>query len=299
MTLERRDWEEPACCLSFGPRGEEAGPAEGGSPASRMIGELDRLLGMDKTQEAGDYLENCLRKAEAAGDWAMQVTILNEMMGFYRSTGECEKGLQSAQKGLALLGEHGLTETVSGGTTYINAATTMKAFGKAGEAIPCYEHAFRVYGRCLSPGDYRFGSLFNNMALAYEDEGDFERAEAYYRQALAIMEGLRPGSVLEIALTWINLAVLYEKWGHEEEIDGCLALAAEGFHSEEAVHDAYYAFNCRKSAATFGHFGYFRMKKELTEEAERIYAAARQEAEKGTCREIRDPAGDAEGEHIK
>lgn len=94
------------------------------------------------------------------------------------------------------------------------------------------------------------------------------------------MEGLRPGSILELALTWINLAVLYEKWGQEEEIDRCLAQAAEGFHSNEVAHDAYYAFNCRKSAATFGHFGYFRLDRELTEEAERIYAAARRESGK-------------------
>ena len=280
MTLERGDWEEPACCFTLGPRGEVVRLEEGKHKASQVIEELDRLLGMDKTQEAAACLEARLLEAETAGDWALQVTILNEMMGLYRSTGEREKGLWSVKKGLALLGEHGLTQTVSGGTTYMNAATTMKAFGKAREAIPCYEHAFRVYGRNLSPGDYRFGSLFNNMALAYEDEGDYKRAEAYYKRALAIMEGLRPGSILELALTWINLAVLYEKWGQEEEIDRCLAQAAEGFHSNEVAHDAYYAFNCRKSAATFGHFGYFRLDRELTEEAERIYAAARRESGK-------------------
>ena len=66
------------------------------------------------------------------------------------------------------------------------------------------------------------------MALAFEDLGEYPRAEVYYRKAMDIMERLKPGSILEIAVTWVNLAVLYEKWGHEDEIDGCLQKAIEG-----------------------------------------------------------------------
>lgn len=92
-----------------------------------------------------------------------------------------------------------------------------------------------------------------------------------------IMEALRPGSLLEIAVTWVNLAVLYEKAGREEEIDGCLEKAVEIFRSGEVPRDGYYAFNFRKCAETFGHFGYFRIKKELTEAADRIYREAGEE----------------------
>ena len=112
-----------------------------------------------------------MARYEEAGDWASQITILNEMMGFYRNSGEREKGLAAVEKGLALVGDHGLSQTVTGGTTCLNAATTMKAFGKAAEAMPYYDQAFRAYGGSLPPGDYRFGGLFNNMALAWEDLG--------------------------------------------------------------------------------------------------------------------------------
>lgn len=79
------------------------------------------------------------------------------------------------------------------------------------------------------------------------------------------------------AVTWVNLAVLYEKAGRDGEIDGCLETAVEIFRSGEVPRDGYYAFNCRKCAETFGHFGYFRIKKELTETADRIYRAAGEE----------------------
>ena len=115
------------------------------------------------------------------------------------------------------------------------------------------------------------------MALAWEDLGEYRKAEAYYKKAMDIMEALRPGSLLETAVTWVNLAVLYEKAGREEEIDGCLEKAVEIFRSGEVPRDGYYAFNCRKCAETFGHFGYFRIKKELTEAADRIYREAGEE----------------------
>ena len=113
--------------------------------------------------------------------------------------------------------------------------------------------------------------------LAWEDLGEYKKAEAYYKKAMDIMEALRPGSLLEIAVTWVNLAVLYEKAGRDGEIDGCLETAVEIFRSGEVPRDGYYAFNCRKCAETFGHFGYFRIKKELTETAGRIYRAAGEE----------------------
>lgn len=273
MILEKEDWKEGACPAES--QGKKSG-GHGHEPLQNtsihgIIEEFDRLLARDDKDAAAAYLETWLSQFEDTGDWAGQITILNEMMGFYRNTGEKEKGLSAVKKGLSLAGEHRLSETVSGGTTYLNAATTLKAFGRASEAMPYYEQAFRAYGKNLDAGDYRFGGLFNNMALAYEDLEDFAKAEAYYGKAMDIMEGLKPGSILEIAVTWMNLACLYEKWGREEEIEGCLLLAAEGFHSPEVPHDSYYAFNCRKCAMTFDHFGYFRMKQELLSEAERIY----------------------------
>ena len=240
MILEKEDWEEPECCFRPHTAAAETvhtGSADGGPSVREVIQGFDRLLDRDAKREAAMYLEDWLARYEEAGDWASQITILNEMMGFYRNSGEREKGLAAVEKGLALVGEHGLSQTVTGGTTCLNAATTMKAFGKAAEAMPYYDQAFRAYGGSLPPGDYRFGGLFNNMALAWEDLGEYKKAEAYYKKAMDIMEALRPGSLLEIAVTWVNLAVLYEKAGRDGEIDGCLETAVEIFRSREVPRD--------------------------------------------------------------
>jgi len=278
MMLDREDWEESCCCFRPQVAAVEINHKDRKKSIQDVIGEFDSLLARDAKEEASQYLERCLEQFEADDDWASQITILNEMMGFYRNSGEKEKGLLAVEKGLKLVGLHKLSGTVSGGTTYVNAATTMKAFGLAKEAMPYYEQAFRAYGDSLAPEDYRFGGLFNNMALAWEDLGEYKKAEAYYKKAMEIMEKLQPGSILEIAVTWVNLAILYEKTGREDMIDGCLEEAIKGFRADQVPHDAYYAFNCRKCADTFGHFGYFRIKKELSEEADRIYRSAGSQA---------------------
>lgn len=274
MMLEKEDWQEPGCPFEPQAEAKPAASDYGTAGIQNVIEELDRLLAMDATEEAGVFLEQKLLEYEENGDWSGQITILNEMMGFYRNTGETEKGLESVRKGMSLIASHSLGETVSGGTTYLNGATTLKAFGKTKEAMPYYEQAFRAYGNHLDRGDYRFGGLFNNMALAHEDMGEYEKAEAYYHKAMEIMERLKPGSILELAVTWVNLACLYEKWGRTEKTNDCLMKAVDYFHMPQVPRDAYYAFNCRKCAGTFGHFGYFRIRRELEEAAERIYGEA-------------------------
>ena len=143
-----------------------------------VIAEFDSLLAANLKKAAQNYLERWLKTYEETGDWASQITILNEMMGFYRNNGKQEKGLESVQKGLALIAEHRLEETVSGGTTFVNAATTYKTFGESEKRLraqsgsgglpvrqPVQQHggAVRGYGRVqegrsvLRPGHVHYG----------------------------------------------------------------------------------------------------------------------------------------------
>ena len=120
MILEKEDWEEPECCFRPHIAAAEAvhtGSADGGPSVREVIQGFDRLLDRDAKREAAIYLEDWLARYEEAGDWTSQITILNEMMGFYRNSGEREKGLAAVEKGLALVGDHGLSQTVTGGTT--------------------------------------------------------------------------------------------------------------------------------------------------------------------------------------
>lgn len=254
-------------------------------PARQVVEELDQILAKNQTGEAEKHLEYWLSKAREGKDHSGELTVLNEMMGLYRSIGKETEGLQAVEEGLALLDQMDLKESVTAGTTWINAATTWKAFGQAEKALPLYEKAWRAYSGTMDPADYRFAGLSNNMALSYADLGEYAQAGTYYEKAIAIMEKLPQGS-MELAVTYVNLACMYDAWGHRSDLEGdqaapsdwdgriwnCLDKAMEYLDDPNAVRDGYYAFTCSKCAGTFGYFGQFRRKKELESRAEEIYS---------------------------
>jgi len=195
-------------------------------------------------------------------------------MGLCRKLGEEHNALQYADSALALVGQLGITDTVGAATTYVNAATVRKAFGRATEALELFEKALSIYERDLPTGDDRLGGLYNNMALALVDTAQYDRAEVFYRRALAVMEQVPDGEA-EMAITYLNMASAAEaQYGLEEadsRIAGYLQTAAELLDKGQHRTDGGYAFVCEKCAPVYGYYGYFVYESTLKERCRRIY----------------------------
>ncbi len=237
--------------------------------SNEFIQTLDWYFERDDIAGAGEYLEKSRADAESSGSRGLLLTVLNEMMGYYRKTGEAEKGLESVYSALALLSELGLDNSDTGGVTLLNAATTLKAFKRQKEAIILYEKAEKVLLSCLSPDDGRIAGLNNNMALTLVDLGRLSEAEERYERALSILKGLF-GREADIANTYVNMAELYNALSDYEKLEYCLENAVKILDGV-TKRDGYYAYTCRKCAPTLGYFGYFAAEKELNERADKIY----------------------------
>lgn len=267
---------EPACCFdsSAYTGTPDAAPTGETVPVPRLIKELDGLYNSGREREAGAFLENWREKAAALGDWRGELSLLSELMGHYRRSGEAEKGLKAVEDGLNIIKEHNMGGTVSGATVMLNAATTMKCFGRAMESVSIFEHVSRVYSAHLSPEDYRFGGLYNNMALSYADIGEFEKAEIHFHLAMRVISGCNAPDN-ELAVTLCNMAEMYDRQDPEDErIGECMEKAWEHLNAPELPRDGYYAFTVSKCAPSFDYFGYFLYARELRERAEKIYARA-------------------------
>lgn len=194
------------------------------------------------------------------------------MMGYYRKTGERERGLESIASGLALSSRMSLGDSVPGATAELNAATTLKAFGMADAAIPHYESAEAVYTEILPEYDSRIAGLNNNLALALCDLRRYDEAEKRFGKALTVLSHC-PGRECDIANTYVNLAHLYEAEEDYEKTEQCIKTALSVLSSvPDEGRDGYYAFTCRKCAPSVGYFGFFAAEKELNETADEIYA---------------------------
>ena len=268
------DYLEPCCCFDsrLYTGLPDAEPCAEGIDVPAAIAELDALYDAGREREAGAYLERRRDEARAVGDWRGELSMISELLGYHRRDGDREKALAAVNEALDLIRIHRLGSTVSGATVLLNAATPLKAFGMAKASVPLFEHVSRVYGSSLDPGDYRFGGLFNNMALSYADVGDYSRAEQHFQLALRSIARCRDPEN-ELAVTWCNLAELYDRQDPEDpRIGQCMERAWELLNAPSLPRDGYHAFTISKCAPCFDYFGYFLYSKELRERAERIYA---------------------------
>lgn len=246
-------------------------------PAGRVLEKLDKLLAQKDFDGAEQHLAYWLGDAEAIGDMCGMLTVVNEQIGLYRKLGRENEALAAAERALALAEEVGLADSITMGTTLINAATAYKAFGHAHAALPLYEKAQELYEKYLLPDDGRLGGLYNNMALALMDVSRFSDARQLFEKALAVM-ALVPGREPEMAVTYCNLADLTAAElgleAGEAAINRCLEKAMELLDTVGLIRDGNYAYVCEKCAPCFGYYGFFLYKKELTKRAEQIYEGA-------------------------
>lgn len=154
----------------------------------------------------------------------------------------------------------------------LNAATTLKAFGFPERAVEFFGEVEAAYSATLSSDDYRMAGLYNNYALALVDVGRLSEAETCYERALSVLEAC-PNSENEMAVTFCNMAYMYEKTAPDDErIDSVLERAELLLEPPEKKRDGYYAFTASKCASAFEYFGYFVFAAELKRRAEVIYA---------------------------
>ncbi len=250
----------------------DAEPCAREIPVPELIAQLDELYNSGREQEAGAFLERWRQKAAALGDWRGELSLLSELMGHYRRSREAEKGLAAVEDGLALIRQHRMGSTVSGATVMLNAATTLKCFGRAAESLPIFTHVCRVYADNLEPSDYRFGGLYNNMALSYADLGDVNRAEEMFGRAMQVIRSC-PEPDNELAVTLCNLAEMYYRQDPEDErVNDCMEQAWKHLNAPGLQQDGYHAFTISKCAPCFDYFGFFVYARKLRERAEKIYA---------------------------
>ena len=247
----------------------DAGRTDRGPDIPELIKELDALYAKNDLAAAEILIDEGIEQALGAGDWKSELSLVSEQLGLYRKTMEKDKALKAIADAQRLIGEHAMGRTVSGATVLLNAATTMKCFGNAEGSLPLFEHVLTVYSENLDPKDYRFAGLYNNMALSCEDTGAFEKAEAFFGRALAVLEKL-PDTNNDIAVTWCNLAELYYARDCEDErVSACMENAGDKLLDPALKHDGYFAFTAGKCLPLFDAFGFFyyasRLRKILEE----------------------------------
>ena len=273
--LDITDYLDPACPFCTDAFQKE--PPVRSIPIDRIRERLDADYAKNDTDSVIRHLDYWLREAEEGRDLRGELFLRNERMGYFRKSGRKEEALENAERALELLRLLELEDSVTAGTTLVNAATVCQAFSEPERAIDLFERARTLYEKELPPEDGRLGGLYNNMALTLASLGRYGEARERFSAALSVMSG-HPGGEKEMAVTHLNLASCAEaEMGLEDgeaEIAEHLERASALLDSPGIPQDGDYAFVCEKCAPVFGYYGWFLRERELKERAEALYAGA-------------------------
>ncbi|SDD79044.1 Tetratricopeptide (TPR) repeat [Sanguibacter gelidistatuariae] len=220
-------------------------------PSGTSIYDLDAFLrGLDAifdahqgATHADPYLLSSLVEAERLHDEGAQLSILNELMGFYRSQSRHDDATATGSRALTLADQMGIKGTDAHATTLINAATALRAASRYDDALDLYRQALATSEAAMSPTDRRLAALHNNLSILFSEMGDQPQAAAELAAALAILEASSgdPTRDVEIATTCTNLALVCFSLGRDadaaEHVERSLAIYQQGGHE----NDAHYA----------------------------------------------------------
>ena len=272
-TIGPADYAEPRCPL--GGETYASAPASIPVPQRRIIEKMDEYMSRRDYAGAERHLLYWLEEAKLGADARGELMIRGELIGHFRKTGNREAALREVDAALALLKRMDFENSISAGTTYVNSATALSAFGEHERALSLFENARRIYESAPGTAAELLGGLYNNMALDLAALGRYAEAERLYDLAMEKMLRV-PGGGLEAAITCLNRADLLEQAGGAETEARITALCEEAVRllkETDAPKDGYYAFVLEKCAPALDHHGFFLDAEELRAESARIYAA--------------------------
>lgn len=186
--------------------------------AAQFYSELDEMFANHAgANSIESYLLRKLAETQAAAETSaaneeansLHLSILNELMGFYRSRGEHAKNQPIINRALNLANKMQLAGTEAGTTTLINAATSLRAAGDYDRAAEIYSQAIKESSKTLKPNDRKLAALHNNLSMLYSETGNTSEAIDELNQALEILQNTStdPDHDIDIAATHTNIAL--------------------------------------------------------------------------------------------
>lgn len=170
---------------------------------------IDAFFKDNNPKGAEEYMLSVCKMAQDTGDLQLELTSLNELIGYYRQTSEKEKLISVIEDTFSVLEKMGDTTSIQYATVVLNAANGYRSIGELVKARRNYEIAEKVYAKQISEGtlgadDLLIAGLHNNMSLLCQEEKNYIEAEKHLLVALRIVEGKK--ATFQTAVTYANLA---------------------------------------------------------------------------------------------
>lgn len=204
-----------------------------------ILTQLDEIFARKEFYAAEPFLKEKIEQSKDEGDVGTTITLLNELIGFYRDASRFEDSVACCKEVLALLKQNGYEGSIAYATSLLNVANAYRAAGLLKESMSYYQEVQRVYQKDLGANDFGFASLYNNWSLLYQEMGDFKSAADCLYKALEIVEQYENARI-ELAVTHSNIAASLLKVKEIDRAVDHLEKALKIFEQDE-VKDFHYS----------------------------------------------------------
>lgn len=156
---------------------------------------------------------SCIPEAEPNLDY---VSVCNELACFYRGLSRWQESMDNYASAIDELKRFRLNDTPNYAMILLNMAGACRLMGDRDRALQNFRQAGEIFKSSGVDDPYIYASLYNNIALVYQDAGDVDSAMKYLLLALENIEKT-PENVTELGSTCNNLAALYISAGEPEK----------------------------------------------------------------------------------
>lgn len=198
----------------------------------KTLEQLETLLTQHRTNEIEGFLLEKIGESASQEDTGSLITLMNELIGYYRESGEFEKALGYCREVLQVAAQAGLAGTIPYATTLLNVANTCREGGLAREAMVYYQEVRGIYINNIEDTDFRYVNLYNGMGMLFQDMGDYESACDCQERALSVAVLYHEARV-ETAILYTSLAICQLKLMRYQEAIENLRRAFELFEQDE------------------------------------------------------------------
>ena len=225
----------------------------------QVFAEMNYYFDRHDMDGAAACMEGWAKKFNEEDDLANELTVLNELIGFYRKMLNVKEGFRCIGRAKDVVYMLGADQDIAGATTFLNAATACRAFGQYDLSQKYFEKTYAIYEKQLEENDYRLASYYNNYALLMIDMKNYEEAEKYLDQALEILKTFSD-SAGEVATTHMSKVYLYKKMDPGDSLENErslkeINLVMDILENWKLEKDNYYALvsdSCGRSLKSLG-----------------------------------------------
>lgn len=196
-----------------------------------IIAQLDKLFDEGKMDRIEPFLTENYTHALDEKEYGCALSILNELIGYYREMTMKQKAKETADKILDLLEKAGLLRTIEAGTSYVNIANAYRFLGLYEESENYYQKAESIYKELLDEDDMRMAGLYNNLSNLYSTVDNFALAAESLEKAKSIVEKHEECKI-QLATTYTNLGQAYIGLGEYD-------MAKKALEKSEQLFDAF------------------------------------------------------------